>query len=434
MRILKLSRAVRICIILIAGMLGTAFNHGQGMHGLPAPRVTAEAWVNGGPVTVGGPREVPLILCFLQSGDAACGTALAALNHAAAAPEAAGIAIAGLTSDRDRDTVAAFILQHSIAWPVGIGSKTDLAYVVPRFPFFAVIDCQGIITWEGPDPAGAAAAAREAMPQVEVPSAAEIDAMVPESDEPDFAALAAEGERDFDVLVGDRERALAFMRTLREQVEPQLKNPEVVRAAVNLFGRFLLSAADDEVRTAAAQRLELFKMNREAFDRLAAAIQSLTGRSTDHEDLLKAVLRAVPHTAPFDPAAAGILALCLEPSFGSSTEIRRNVLINLRWIKTAETVDILIKTILKYSPDPEDPRDQRGGNDRKRAEWETIGAALYDSLESLTGVKQKGGAPAGAAAVYRNTWAASKWRKWLNDNRGDLMRTFRDEEQKRTNM
>ncbi len=117
----------------------------------PAPELAAEAWVQGGPVTLASSKGDPVILYFFATWCENCEKARPFLLDLHQRYEAMGVRMIGVVDHSQGQTlesVRAFLTQKGIRFPVMMDSgSTTAAYKGQKIPDIVMLDRLGRVRW-----------------------------------------------------------------------------------------------------------------------------------------------------------------------------------------------------------------------------------------------------------------------------------------------
>jgi methylamine dehydrogenase accessory protein MauD len=141
--VLALARQVGVLHARL-GPVGALSLAGGPESGEPAPQVEAES-LEGGAITIGGAGRRTLLV-FLAPSCPVCRTLLPVLRTLARDP---GLRVV-LASDGPREEHEAFVREHRLGdLPYILSERLGLAFRVPRLPWAAMIDADGILRSQG---------------------------------------------------------------------------------------------------------------------------------------------------------------------------------------------------------------------------------------------------------------------------------------------
>lgn len=441
---MKHVRLFAVCLAILL-LVGTAA-YGQNLVGEKAKAIDAESWLNAEQVSLDQFKGRTVVLYFWTSWNPVCKGIVPEINALCEVLKARQAELIGLTSERSRDRLAAFVTDNAITFPVGLGSQAEYKYNIASIPYFVLIGPDGTVQWDGADIAalrsaveGAAPAAAGGEPPAEEAAAAP-DAETPvAADAPvddgvaEVLVFLKEADKETRNVLKDAAASTEFLASIRGRVTLYATDRKVVSAAVKTVAKFLTGTPDIDVRIEAARLMGIFTDDRSALANLLKVLTVFAKKGLEYNPLQVALIESIALVGRFDAAAAKGLFTVLENTYDAHEDVKRAALTAYGDIRTYDSCDCLVKAIAKLAPDPEDPWDS-WGDDAKGGRWNAVADALYDSLEKLTGQSQGTGQRTAGIAGFgsfrrHSAWGYSQWKRWIQDNKAFLVKKFAKEQE-----
>lgn len=394
----------------------------DGLTGKRAPEIHASTWVNS---TGAGIKQLKGNIIVLEFWSIYCPPCRKAMPHMVKLHDKykeRNVAFIGLTSDENTSAVKTFLEKHGVTYPIGVHSSSSTDYGVRGIPHVFLINTKGTVVWEGHPNSKSFEKELKKLSTSEG-TAAKTD--TPKVSKKEALAVLETSGSKVGEITSDAAKASDFLEKAKGFISYYAYDEEIGPKTMNIIGEIVFKHKNNDIKVEAVSMMKHFKLNDRAAGFLMKSIHLFASRGKQYEELTIQMLRTLPLCAPYSSQAASSLGSLFSGRYDISTKVKKQIVESLGEIRTVASIQTLISLMPKVCPYPEEPNPyihDLWGDQSKHILWQQLFKPFYNSLNSLTGEKQRGDAFDG------NYWKYSTWKRWLRKNGRYYAKKFYNEQ------